>query len=249
MVILEGLNIYKSFPVKKNFFGKVIEKKEVLKGVSVKLEKGKTVAIIGESGCGKSTLGKILLDIEKPDSGKVLYKGKDITAMSKSDYWKYRVNIQAIFQNPYNSLNPRMKVFDIVSEGLKINSLFTKDELKEKVEEAVTLVGLPFSVLNFYPHQLSGGQRQRVAIARAIVMKPEIIVADEPTSALDVSVQSQIINLFLEIQERFNIGYLFISHSPAVVDSIADTVFLIKNGTIQNIEKHDLLSFVSFFDF
>jgi len=245
MVVLEGVNIYKSFPVRKNFFGKVVEKKEVLKGVSVKIEKGETVAVIGESGCGKSTLGKILLDIEKPDDGKVLYKGKDIADLSKSNYREYRVNVQAVFQNPYNSLNPRMKVVDIVSEGLKINFSFTKAELKEKVEEAIALVGLSPGVLELYPHQLSGGQRQRVAIARAVVMKPEIIIADEPTSALDVSVQSQIINLFLDIQERFGIGYFFISHSLGVVDVVADTVFLLKNGINYEIGKENLMEFCS----
>ncbi|OMH41056.1 ABC transporter ATP-binding protein [Desulfurobacterium indicum] len=235
MVVLECKNIYKSYPIRKSFFGKVIEEVSVLKGVSLKIEKGKSVGILGDSGSGKTTLAKILLDLEKPDSGDVLYKGISIYDMMKKKYRVYRLNVQAIFQNPYNSLNPRMKVIDIVSEGLKINFKLNREVIKEKVLESIRRCGLPDSVLELYPHQLSGGQRQRVAIARAIVLKPEIIIADEPTSALDVSVQSQIINLFLELQEIFSISYLFISHNPAVVDALCDHVYEMDKGKLKSI--------------
>ncbi|WP_456484713.1 ATP-binding cassette domain-containing protein [Desulfurobacterium sp.] len=227
MVVLECKDIYKSFPIRRNF------SLSVLKGVSLRIEKGKSVGILGDSGCGKTTLAKILLDLEKPDEGDVLYKGNSIYKMDKKRYKTYRVNVQAVFQNPYGSLNPRMKVKDIVAEGLKINFDLRRDEIEEKVKETLSLCGLSQSVLNLYPHQLSGGQRQKIAIARAIILKPEVIIADEPTSALDVSIQSQIINLFLELQEKFSVSYLFISHNPAVVDALCDEIYLIKSGLIR----------------
>ncbi|WP_022847026.1 dipeptide/oligopeptide/nickel ABC transporter ATP-binding protein [Desulfurobacterium sp. TC5-1] len=227
MVVLECKDIYKSFPIRRNF------SLSVLKGVSLRIEKGKSVGILGDSGCGKTTLAKILLDLEKPDEGDVLYKGNSIYKMDKKRYKTYRLNVQAVFQNPYGSLNPRMKVKDIVAEGLKINFDLRRDEIEEKVKETLSLCGLSESVLNLYPHQLSGGQRQRIAIARAIILKPEVIIADEPTSALDVSIQSQIINLFLELQEKFSVSYLFISHNPAVVDALCDEIYLIKSGLIR----------------
>ncbi len=234
MVVLECKSIYKSYPIRKNFFGKIIEELPVLKGVSLKIEKGKSVGILGDSGSGKTTLAKILLDLERPDSGDVLYKGVSIYGMKKK-YKVYRLNVQAVFQNPYNSLNPRMKVIDIVLEGLKINFKLDKEIIREKVLESIRQCGLPDSVLDLYPHQLSGGQRQRVAIARTIVLKPEVIIADEPTSALDVSVQSQIINLFLELQEIFSISYLFISHNPAVVDALCDYVCEMDQGKLKDV--------------
>ncbi|WP_456425734.1 ABC transporter ATP-binding protein [Desulfurobacterium sp.] len=227
MVVLECKDIYKSFPIRRKF------PLSVLKGVSLRIEKGKSVGILGDSGCGKTTLAKILLDLEKPDEGDVLYKGNSIYKMDKKRYKTYRLNVQAVFQNPYGSLNPRMKVKDIVAEGLKINFDLRRDEIEEKVKETLSLCGLSESVLNLYPHQLSGGQRQRIAIARAIILKPEVIIADEPTSALDVSIQSQIINLFLELQEKFSVSYLFISHNPAVVDALCDEIYLIKSGLIR----------------
>ncbi|WP_456396341.1 ABC transporter ATP-binding protein [Desulfurobacterium sp.] len=239
MIILECKNIYKSYPIKKNFFGKVIRELPVLKGVSLKIEKGKSVGILGDSGSGKTTLAKILLDLEKPDRGDVLYKGVSIYDMKKEKYKVFRLNVQAVFQNPYNSLNPRMKVIDIVAEGLKINFKLDREIIRKRVLESVRRCGLPASVIDLYPHQLSGGQRQRVAIARAIVLKSEVIIADEPTSALDVSVQSQMINLFLELQEIFLISYLFISHNPAVVDALCDSVYEMNEGKLRDVAFSD----------
>ncbi|MEO2083644.1 MAG: oligopeptide/dipeptide ABC transporter ATP-binding protein [Desulfurobacteriaceae bacterium] len=224
--------VYKQFPVKRSLFGKVLECISALSDVSLSVGKGETVGVIGESGCGKSTLGKVILDIEKPDRGRVLYKGKEISELKRKEYKDYRINVQAVFQNPQSSLNPRWQVWKLVTEGLSINFRYSKAELKEKAEELLRIVGLPPSFSEKYPHQLSGGQKQRVAVARAIALKPELIVADEPTSALDVSVQAQIVNLMVELQEVLGISYLFISHSLPVVESISDRVIVMYKGFI-----------------
>ncbi len=240
-MIIEVRNVYKSFSVKKNLWGKVEKSIKALTDVSISIGKGETVGVIGESGCGKSTLGKVILDLEKLDKGKILYKGKNIHRLSKQEYRNYRLNVQAVFQNPQGSLNPRMKIWEIVTEGLKINKKMPKKELYSIARELLNRVNLPEEYLLKYPHQLSGGQKQRVAIARAIALKPEVIVADEPTSALDVSVQAQIVNLFLDIQEKEKVSYLFISHSLPVVESISDRVavmyrgFIVETGTSREV--------------
>ena len=231
-MILEVKEVFKSFPVKKNFFGKVEKVIRALNGVSLSISEKETIGVIGESGCGKSTLGKVILDLEKPERGKVFYRGKDISNLRKKEYRIYRKNVQAVFQNPQNSLNPRMRIWEIVTEGLKINYRLPQKELKEKAKELLSTVGLPSSYLDRYPHQLSGGQKQRVAIARAIALEPELVVADEPTSALDVSVQAQIVNLLMDVQESLGISYLFISHSLPVVEAISDRVIVMYRGYI-----------------
>ena len=231
-MILEVRNVYKEFPIRRNFFGKVIKQLRALNGVSLKIFKGETVGVIGESGCGKSTLGKIILDLEKPTKGEILYKGKNINLLKGKDYKVYRRNVQAVFQNPQSSLNPRMKVWEIITEGLRINYSFSKEELKRIAKELLEKVALPSSYLEKYPKELSGGQKQRIAIARAIAMKPELIVLDEPTSALDVSVQAQIVNLLIDLKEELNISYFFISHSLPVVEVISDKVIVMYKGFI-----------------
>ncbi|WP_457679835.1 oligopeptide/dipeptide ABC transporter ATP-binding protein [Thermovibrio sp.] len=230
--LVEVRKVEKLYPLKRDFFGRVKEFIRALGGVSLEVRKGKTVGVIGESGCGKSTLGKVILDLERPTSGEVLYKGKEISSLKGSEYKKYRRSVQAVFQNPQSSLNPRMKVWEVVSEGLKINFSLKKRELLERARELLKLVNLPENSLFKYPHQLSGGQKQRVAIARAVALKPELVVADEPTSALDVSVQAQIVNLFLELQEKFNLSYLFITHSIPVVEAVSDRVIVMYKGFI-----------------
>lgn len=232
MKILEVRDVSKSFPIKKSFFGNVESVVDALNGVSLYLSKGETVGIIGESGCGKSTLAKVVLNLEKPDRGKVFYRGKNVSKLRGEDYGFYRKNVQAVFQNPQNSLNPRMKIWEILTEGLKINYRFSKKELKERGEELLSSVGLSTSYIDRYPHQLSGGQKQRVAIARAVSLKPEVIVADEPTSALDVSVQAQIVNLLMDVQGKLGVSYLFISHSLPVVEATSDRVVVIYKGYI-----------------
>jgi len=231
--IIRTENVSKLYPVERGIFGRVKRWFRALNGVSIKLFKGETLGLIGESGSGKTTLGKIILDIEKPSGGKVLYRGKDLRELKGQDYRRYRVNVQTVFQNPQSSLNPRWQVWEIVTEGLKINGIVKeKRELLERGRELLSLVHLSEETMFKYPHQLSGGQKQRVAIARAIALKPEVIVADEPTSALDVSVQAQIVNLFLELQERFSISYLFISHSIPVVEAVSDRVAVMYRGFI-----------------
>ncbi len=231
--VIRTEKVSKLYPVERGTFGRVKKWFRALNSVSVKLFQGKTLGLIGESGSGKTTLGKIILDIEKPTDGRVLYRGRDIEGLNREEYRRYRVNVQAVFQNPQSSLNPRWQVWEIVTEGLKINGILRKkEELIERGREILSLVHLPQEVLFKYPHQLSGGQKQRVAIGRAIALKPEVIVADEPTSALDVSVQAQVVNLFLELQEKFSISYLFISHSIPVVEAVSDSVAVMYKGYI-----------------
>ena len=231
--ILRTEKVFKLYPLERGFLGRVKRWFRALNGVSIRLFHGETLGVIGESGSGKTTLGKLLLDIEKPTQGRVLYRGRDLKELSKEEYRRYRVNVQAVFQNPQSSLNPRWQVWRIVTEGLKINGIAGKrEELIERGRELLSLVHLSEETLFKYPHQLSGGQKQRVAIARAIALKPEVIVADEPTSALDVSVQAQIVNLFLELQDRFSTSYLFISHSIPVVEAVSDRVAVMYRGYI-----------------
>jgi oligopeptide/dipeptide ABC transporter ATP-binding protein len=232
LTILKAENITKRFPIKRNFLGKPIEFITAVNDVSLKIGEKETVGVIGESGCGKSTLAKIILNLESPDRGNVFFKGKPINKMNKEEYKNYRKNVQAVFQNPQSSLNPRMKIWEIVTEGLKINLKLKRDELKKKAIELLELTRLSKNLSEKHPHQLSGGQKQRVAIARALALNPEIIVADEPTSALDVSVQAQIVNLLLDLQDKFGISYLFISHSIPIVESISDYVIVMYKGMI-----------------
>ncbi len=232
LIILKAENIVKRYPIKRNFWGRPKELITALNKASISISEGKTVGILGESGCGKSTLAKIILNLETPDEGTVSFRGKNIAKMNKNEYREYRKNVQAVFQNPQSSLNPRMKIWEIVTEGIKINYNPSKEALRAKASELLDLVKLPKSFLTKYPHQLSGGQKQRVAIARSLALNPEIIVADEPTSALDVSVQAQIVNLFLDLQEKFGISYVFISHSIPVVEAISDYVVIMYKGEI-----------------
>ncbi len=231
--VIRTERVSKLYPVERGTFGRVKRWFRALNSVSIKLFQGETLGLIGESGSGKTTLGKIVLDIEKPTDGRVLYRGKDIEGLNREEYRRYRVNVQAVFQNPQSSLNPRWQVWKIITEGLRINGISKKKEdLIEKGRELLSLVHLSEETLFKYPHQLSGGQKQRVAIGRAVALKPEVIVADEPTSALDVSVQAQIINLFLELQEKFSTSYLFISHSIPVVEAVSDRVAVMYRGYI-----------------
>ncbi len=230
--LIEVRKVKKLYPVKRDFFGRVKEWFSALNGVSVSIYRKECLGVIGESGCGKSTLGKIILDLERPEEGEVLFKGKELRRLKGKEYKKYRKSVQAVFQNPQSSLNPRMKVWELVVEGVKINYSLPKGELLSLAEELLSLVNLSPETLNKYPHQLSGGQKQRVAIARALALKPKVIVADEPTSALDVSVQAQIVNLFLELQEKLNLSYFFISHSLPVVEAISDRVIVMYKGYV-----------------
>ena len=199
--------------------------------VSFTVPKGSTLGVVGESGCGKSTLGRTLLQLYKPTAGEVYFAGKEISAMPSKEFAKVRPGMQMIFQDPYSSLNGRMTVCQLIAEPLLINKLCkNRAEVEQKVYEVMDTVGLAKRLLNSYPHELDGGRRQRIGIARALVLQPEFIVCDEPVSALDVSIQAQILNLLMDLQDRMNLTYLFITHDLSVVKHISDEIMVMYLG-------------------
>ncbi|HEY1028516.1 MAG TPA: peptide ABC transporter ATP-binding protein [Pseudomonas sp.] len=203
---------------------------QALNGVSFSLQAGKTLAVVGESGCGKSTLARALTLIEQPSSGSLQIAGREVAGASKAERKQLRRDVQMVFQNPYASLNPRHKVGDQLAEPLLINTRLSRIERREKVQAMMQQVGLRPEHYQRYPHMFSGGQRQRIALARAMMLQPRVLVADEPTSALDVSIQAQVLNLFMDLQEQFDTGYVFISHNLAVVRHVADEVLVMYLG-------------------
>lgn len=230
-IILQGTDLKQHYVVSQGFFKDDALVKAV-DGVSFQLERGKTLAVVGESGCGKSTLGRMLTMIETPTSGALDYKGQNLLTLTKSEQMALRQRIQIIFQNPYGSLNPRKKIGDILEEPLVINTKLGKAERKEKALAIMSKVGLKTEHYDRYPHMFSGGQRQRIAIARGLMLDPNVIVADEPVSALDVSVQAQVLNLMMDLQEEFGLSYVFISHDLSVVEHIADEVMVMYLGKV-----------------
>lgn len=201
-----------------------------LNGVSFELEAGKTLAVVGESGCGKSTLARALTLIEEPSSGSLQIAGTEVKGASKAERKQLRRDVQMVFQSPYASLNPRQKIGDQLAEPLLINTSLSKAERRDKVQKMIEQVGLRPEHYQRYPHMFSGGQRQRIALARAMMLQPKVLVADEPTSALDVSIQAQVLNLFMDLQKEFNTAYVFISHNLAVVRHVADQVLVMYLG-------------------
>lgn len=225
--ILEAKDLKKTYKVG-NMFGDATTV-DALGGVSFQLYPGETLAVVGESGCGKSTLAKVLMGIETPTSGEVYLKGKP-----KSDYelQDYRKSVQLIFQDPYSSINPRKKAWQIISEPLAINTSMSKQERKAAAEKLMAKVGLPPENSGRFPHMFSGGQRQRIGIARSMVLNPEILICDEPVSALDLSIQAQILNLLNDLQRDHGLSYIFISHDLSVVKHICDRIMVIYYGKI-----------------
>lgn len=231
--ILEVKDLKKRYLVKKGFFAKSTDFLLAVDGVSFSLFSGEALGLVGESGCGKSTLARIILKLIKPDSGSIFFKNEDITHFSFKEMKNIRKNIQIIFQDPFNSLDPRFTVFGIVSEGLaNFFPKANKKEIYQKVVKALEDVGLSEDFLSRYPHEFSGGQRQRISIARALVLKPELLILDEPVSSLDVSIQAQIINLLIDLQEKRGLSYIFIAHDLGVIRHISDRISVMKQGKI-----------------
>lgn len=232
--LVEIKNLYVEYQINKSVLGgkKIIH---AVNGVNLKINKGEILAIAGESGCGKSTLAKALLKLEPVKSGKILFENQNIISLNKENLKEFRKQVQMIFQNPYASLNPKMKIIDILKEPLEINTKLTKQEILETVKEKIKLVGLEESCLDLYPHEFSGGQRQRIAIARALVLNPKFILADEPVSALDVSIQAQVINLIKELKEKYNLTFLLITHDMSVIEYLADRVAIMYLGEVVEI--------------
>lgn len=233
--ILEVEDLHMHFPVKGGILGREVARVRAVDGVSLSVREGETLGLVGESGCGKSTLGRTLLRLLDPTSGSIRYKGQDITSLSQKDLRPLRREMQMIFQDPYSSLNPRMRVGDIVGEAFAIHGLAHGAERQERVGQILRRCGLRPDVVDRYPHEFSGGQRQRIGIARALAVQPRLVVADEPISALDVSIQAQIVNLLLDLQEEFNLTYVFVSHDLKVVEFIADRVAVMYLGRIVEI--------------
>ncbi|MBN9136290.1 MAG: dipeptide ABC transporter ATP-binding protein, partial [Phyllobacterium sp.] len=230
-IVLEGRNIVRDYHVSGGLFGKPKTVRAV-KGVSFTLEKGKTLAIVGESGCGKSTLGRILTLIDPQSEGELLIDGKPINIAKDRVTPEMRRKVQIIFQNPYGSLNPRQKIGEVLGEPLLLNTNKTAAERRELAMQMLVKVGLGPEHYNRYPHMFSGGQRQRIAIARALMLSPSLLVLDEPVSALDLSVQAQVLNLLADLQDEFNLTYVFISHELSVVRYIADEVMVMYYGEV-----------------
>src|SRR5687768_6522032 len=228
---VEGLKMH--FPITKGILvQRTVGAVQAVDGLDFFIKRGETLGLVGESGCGKSTTGRAILQLYKPTAGKVIFKGRDITKVSKDEMRGLRRQMQMIFQDPYASLNPRMTVGDIISEPMKVHKLSEGKARLEKVQELLKVVGLNPYFANRYPHEFSGGQRQRIGIARALAVDPEFIVADEPISALDVSIRAQIINLMEDLQAEFGLTYLFIAHDLSVVRHISDRVAVMYLGKI-----------------
>ncbi|MDP8262188.1 MAG: ABC transporter ATP-binding protein [Candidatus Ancaeobacter aquaticus] len=231
--ILETRDLKKYYPVTKGIIPRPVDWVRAVDGVSFKIMPATTLGLVGESGCGKTTLGRLILRLINPDSGNILFDGKDISSLKKGKMRSFRKDMQIIFQDPFGSLNPRFTVHDIVGEGLKVFNLCeSKKVLQQKVVELLDMVGLPGNILNRYPHEFSGGQRQRLGIARALALNPRFIVCDEPVSSLDVSIQAQVINLLQSIKEKLKLSYLFISHDLSVVYHVSDYVAVMYRGQI-----------------
>jgi len=241
MSLLEIRNLKKYFPVGEGLFSRGKGAVKAVDGVNLSIEEGETLGLVGESGCGKSTLGRAILRLIEPTSGEINFLGKNLLSLSQRDLRVARREMQIIFQDPYASLNPRMRVGDIVGEGLEIHNLAKGKAKRDRVMELLHQVGLRDDHYDRYPHEFSGGQRQRIGIARALAVNPKFIVCDEPVSSLDVSIQAQIINLLQELQEKMHLTYLFISHDLRVVEHISHRVAIMYLGKVVEIAKSDTI--------
>ncbi|KPV60278.1 MULTISPECIES: ABC transporter ATP-binding protein [Paenibacillus] len=238
--LVEVKNLRKVFPIKKGWFGKPALLQAV-DNVSFSIRKGETFSIVGESGCGKSTTGRLITRLLAPSEGEIWFDGQEIGRLDESRIRPLRRQMQMVFQDPYASLNPRMKIKDIIAEPLLIHEKMSAAEREKDVQRLLEVVGLSSFHGERYPHEFSGGQRQRVGIARALAVKPSLIVADEPVSALDVSIQSQVLNLLQDLQEEFGLTYLFISHDLSVVEHISDRIGVMYLGSMVELADKDAI--------
>ncbi len=225
-------NLIKYFPIKKGVFKRTVGWVKAVDKISFDIYNGETLGLVGESGCGKSTTALTILRLEEPTSGEVFFQGENIARVNKNKMRAYRKDLQIIFQDPYSSLDPRMKIKSIITEGLATHHMYDYKTRIKRVSELLERVGIPSNYMDRFPHEFSGGQRQRIGIARALALNPKLIVCDEAVSALDVSIRSQIINLFKELQREFNLTYLFIAHDLSVIKYISDRVAVMYLGKI-----------------
>ena len=239
--ILSLKNVCKTFPVGKTLLGKPLNFVHAVNNVSFDVYEGETFSIVGESGCGKSTTGRLINHLLTPDSGEIWFQGKEISKISQDEMRPIRRDMQMIFQDPAGSLNPRMRISDLIEEPLLIHTDLNKEERMKIVNELLGIVGLSAKHAQRYPHEFSGGQKQRVGIARALTVNPKLIIADEPISALDVSIQAQVLNLLHQLQEKYNLTYVFISHDLSVVEMISDRIAVMYLGFVAETAPKELL--------
>ncbi|MDR2957560.1 MAG: ATP-binding cassette domain-containing protein [Coriobacteriales bacterium] len=234
-ILLEVKHLTKRFAVEDRQFVKSRSYVQAVTDVSFSIPRGQTFGLVGESGCGKTTVGKILVNLIHPSSGEIIFAGQELTALPPAQRKALCRDIQLIFQDPYSSLNPRMRIGDIIAEPIRTNQLLPKDAIEDRVSELLECVGLANYMRNRYPHEFSGGQRQRVGIARALALSPKFIVCDEPVSALDVSIQAQVLNLLADLKEQFELTYLFIAHGLNVVKHVSDQVGVMYLGRLMEV--------------
>lgn len=230
--ILEAVDLRTWFPIKQGIFSRTVGNVRAVDGVDITVNAGETLGLVGESGCGKTTFARTVMGLDPAKSGSIMFQGNDLLKMSHGETRKTRQNLQMIFQDPFSSLNPRMSVMDIITEGIILHKLIKPSEKTDAAEELLKNVGMDGSVMHRYPHEFSGGQRQRISIARSISLKPKLILCDEAVSALDVSVQAQVINLLMELKKSHDLSYLFISHDLSVVGHISDRIAVMYLGQV-----------------
>jgi oligopeptide transport system ATP-binding protein len=238
-VLLKVVDLKMHFPIYRGVFQRQVGAVHAVDGVSFDVKRGETLGLVGESGCGKSTTGRTILQLYKPTAGEVIFEGTDLVGLKREEMRWMRRQMQMIFQDPYASLNPRMTVSEIVGEPLSVHEVGTGKEIQERVAHLLELVGLNPSFAGRYPHEFSGGQRQRIGVARALALQPSFIICDEPISALDVSIQAQVVNLLEELQEQFNLTYLFIAHDLSMVRHISKRVAVMYLGVIMELANRD----------